>query len=179
MTVFIALIRGINVGGQKRVGMAELVHLFQSLGFGSVRTYLQSGNVIFESTDSVFERLSAMIGEYISRKTGFPVKVILRTAEEFRHIIASNPLASDGLDATKLHVTFLSAIPPGKVGENMMHGEDGPDRYVIIGREVCLFCPDGYGRTKFSNTFFERKLGVDATTRNWKTVTSLGAMAEE
>jgi uncharacterized protein (DUF1697 family) len=178
MTVYIALIRGINVGGQKRVGMADLVQLCQSLGFTNVRTYLQSGNVLFGSPDGDPGRLSAMVGEKMSRELGFPVKVILRTSKEFRRIIASNPLAQEGREADKLHVTFLSDFSPEVVRESMMKGNDGPDRYVIAGREVYLYCPDGYGRTKFSNTFFEKKLGVAATTRNWKTVNALAEMAE-
>jgi len=178
MTVFISLIRGINVGGRKRVGMADLVQLCQSLGFTNVRTYLRSGNVLFESPHGNPGQLSAMIGEKMSREFGFPVKVILRTSEELRSIIANNPLAKEGLEADKLHVAFLSGIPPEAFPENMMKGHDGPDRYVIAAREVYLSCPNGYGRTKFSTSFFEKKLGVAATTRNWKTVTTLAGMAE-
>jgi uncharacterized protein (DUF1697 family) len=178
MTVFISLLRGINVGGQKRLGMADLVQLCTSLGFDNVRTYLQSGNVLFESPYGDPGRLSAMVGENISRKFGFPVKVIIRTSEELRRIILNNPLAKEGLDADKQHVTFLSDIPSEEVRGSMMKGKDSEDRYVIVGREVYLSCPNGYGRTKFSNTFFEKKLGVSATTRNWKTVNTLAEMAE-
>jgi uncharacterized protein (DUF1697 family) len=178
MTVFISLLRGINVGGQKRIGMADLVQLCTSLGFDNVRIYLQSGNVLFESQDRDPGRLSAMISENISGKFGFPVKVITRTSDELRRIILANPLAKEGLDADKFHVTFLSDSPTEEFPGSRMKGEDGPDRYVIIGREIYLFCPNGYGRTKFSTSFFEKKLGVFATTRNWKTVTTLAEMAE-
>jgi uncharacterized protein (DUF1697 family) len=178
MMGFIALLRGINVGGQKRIGMADLVHLCTSLGFDNVRTYLQSGNVLFESPDGDPGRLSAMISENIAAKFDFSVNVILRTSDEIRRIILANPFAKEGLDADKYHVTFLSDIPPEEFPKSRMKGKDGPDRYVIIGREVYLFCPNGYGRTKFSNTFFEKNLGVFATTRNWKTVNTLAEMAE-
>jgi uncharacterized protein (DUF1697 family) len=178
MTVFIALLRGINVGGRKRVRMADLVHLCRDLGFHHVRTYLQSGNVLFESPQDDPGQVSAMVGGEISRKWGFPVKVILRTSAEFRRIITSNPLAGEGLDADTLHVTFLSELPPEGVPEGMREGKDGHDRYVNVGREVYLSCPDGYGKTKFSTGFFEKKLGVAATTRNWKTVTALADSAE-
>ena len=178
MTVFIALLRGINVGGQKRIAMTDLTQLFTSLGLNNVRTYLQSGNVLFESQDGDPGRLSAMISENISAKFGFSVNVILRTSDELRRIILANPFAKEGLDADKYHVTFLSDIPSEEFPKSTMKGKDVPDRYVIIGREVYLFCPDGYGRTKFSNTFFEKKLGVFSTTRNWKTVNALAEMAE-
>lgn len=177
ITVFIALLRGINVGGQKRVGMADLVELCRSLGFGNVRTYLQSGNVLFESPDEKTAWLSATVSEKISEKFGFPVKVIMRSSGELRRIITDNPLAKEGMNVDKLHVTFLSDVPSGDIRERMMKGEDGPDRYMIVGREAYLSCPDGYGRTKFSTTFFEKKLGVAATTRNWKTVNTLAEMA--
>ena len=104
--------------------------------------------------------------------------MILRTSDELRRIILANPLTKEGLDADKYHVTFLSDIPSEEFQGSRMKGKDGPDRYVIIGREIYLFCPNGYGRTKFSNTFFEKKLGVFATTRNWKTVNTLAEMAE-
>src|SRR5512137_1495419 len=158
MTVFIALLRGINVGGQKRIGMADLVQLCTSLGFDNVRTYLQSGNVLFESPDRDPGRLSSMISENISQKFGFSVNVILRTSDELRRIILANPVEKEGLDADKYHVTFLSDIPSEDFPGSGMKGKDGQDRYVIIGREIYLFCPNGYGRTKFSTTFFEKKL---------------------
>jgi uncharacterized protein (DUF1697 family) len=178
MTVFISFLRGINVGGQKRIAMADLLQLCTSLGFDNVRTYLQSGNVLFESPYRDTGRLSAMISEHISAKFGFTAKVITRTSDELRRIILANPFAKEGLDADNYHVTFLSDIPSEEFPGSTMKGKDGPDRYVIIGREVYLFCPDGYGRTKFSNTFFEKKVGVFATTRNWKTVTALAEMVE-
>ena len=178
MTVFISFLRGINVGGQKRIAMADLLQLCTSLGLDNVRTYLQSGNVLFESSYGDTGWLSAMISEHISAKFGFTVKVITRTSDELRRIILANPFAKEGLDADKYHVTFLSDIPSEEFPGSTMKGKDGPDRYVIIGREVYLFCPDGYGRTKFSNTFFEKKVGVFATTRNWKTVTALAEMVE-
>jgi uncharacterized protein (DUF1697 family) len=178
MTVFVSLLRGINVGGKKRIGMTDLTQLCTSLGLDNVRTYLQSGNVLFESPDGDPGRLSSIISENISAKFGFSVKVITRTSDEIRHIILTNPLAKEGLDADTYHVTFLSDIPSEKFPKSPLKGKDGPDRYVIIGREVYLSCPDGYGRTKFSTTFFEKKLGVFATTRNWKTVSTLAEMAE-
>jgi uncharacterized protein (DUF1697 family) len=154
------------------------VQLCTSLGFDNVRTYLQSGNVLFESLDQDPGRLSSKISENISAKFGFSVNVILRTSDELRRIILANPFEKEGLDADKYHVTFLSDIPSEEFPGSKVKGEAGPDRYVTIGREIYLFCPDGYGRTKFSNTFFEKKLGVFATTRNWKTVNALAEMAE-
>ncbi|ACL17746.1 DUF1697 domain-containing protein [Methanosphaerula palustris] len=178
MTVFIALLRGINVGGHKQVRMGDLVELCRSLGFGAVRTHLQSGNVIFESLDENPAHLSLLIEEIIFEKLGFPVQVILRSSGELLRIVVDNPLVREGMSVDRLHVTFLSDLPPEAVRESMS-GEAGPDRYVIVGREVYLFCPDGYGRTTFTTTFFEKTLGIAATTRNWKTVIALADMAGE
>ena len=179
MTVFISLLRGINVGGKKRIGMADLVQLYNSLGFDNVRTYLQSGNVLFEAPNGDPSLLSANISQNISAKCGFSVNVILRTSEKLRRIILASPLEKEGLDAATYHVTFLSDSPPEEFPKSQMKGSDGPDRYVILGREVYVSCPNGYGKTRFSNTFFEKKLGVVATTRNWKTVTTLAEMAKD
>jgi uncharacterized protein (DUF1697 family) len=143
-----------------------------------VRTHLQSGNVIFESPGENPAQVSGRIGEKIAEQFGLSVQVILRSSGELRRIVVDNPLVREGVDVDRLHVTFLSDLPPEAVRESMS-GEAGPDRYVIVGREVYLFCPDGYGRTTFTTTFFEKYLGVAATTRNWKTVTALADMAGE
>ncbi len=180
MTVYISLLRGINVGPQKTVKMEELVALYESLDLENVRTYLRSGNVLFDSPAPEPEILAATLGEHIALTLGLPVKVLIRTAADLRQIIANNPfLQGDAKDPKTLHVTFLSRLPSaGSVGEvNLI--KDDVDSFAIRGREVYLSCPNGYGRTRFSTTFFEKKLGLVATTRNWKTVMALAAMAND
>ena len=179
MTTFISLLRGINVRGQRRVPMQELARMYESLGFTGVRTYLQSGNVLFDSQGTEPGQLSALIGERIAQVFGFPVKIILRDSDDFRRIIRSNPfLERDEVDAGTFHVTFLSDIPPETIADSLRSGENGVDRYILAGKEVFLSCPDGYGKTKLSNAFFEKMLDTVATTRNWKTVTKLAEMAD-
>jgi uncharacterized protein (DUF1697 family) len=180
MTVYVSLLRGINVGPQKTVNMEELVARYESLDLENVRTYLRSGNVLFDSRDPDPEILAATLGEQISLALGFPVKVLIRTAADLRQITTSNPfLQGDARDPKTLHVTFLSDLPSAVLLDEVNAIKDDVDRFVIRGRDVYLSCPNGYGRTRFSNTFFEKKLGLVATTRNWKTVMALAAMANE
>jgi uncharacterized protein (DUF1697 family) len=179
MTAYIALLRGINVAGRKRVRMQDVAAAFTALQCTNVRTFLQSGNVIFEAPSSGQDRLAALLEEKMTAMTGFPVRVLLRTAQEFRHIVEHNPfLNPDGTDPGTLHVTFLSAIPAADRVDAVQAATDPTDRFAIAGKDVYLLCPNGYGKTMFSNAFFERKLDVTATTRNWNTVTLLSEAAE-
>ncbi|MGA2104252.1 DUF1697 domain-containing protein [Methanoregula sp.] len=178
MVQFITLLRGINVGGHNKVRMDDLVTLFESLGFTHVRTYLQSGNIVFNSSVKEISTLSAIIERGIFQQFDFRVTVIIRTSEEFNNIILENPFVKEGYDSDTLHVTFLSDRQK-IISENKISGEDTQDKYVVKGREIFLFCPRGYGRTKFTTTFFERKQGVTATTRNWNTIQALSGMAGE
>ena len=172
MATYISILRGINVSGQKKIRMEDLKGLYEGLDFSEVTTYIQSGNVIFKTGLNLsISGLSEKIEKAIEEKYHFHVPVIIRTADEIRKILSSNPfLDEDGLDREKLHVTFLEEKPqPTDVGA-IQKFDFSPDRFWIIGKEVYLYCPGGYGNTKLSNTFFEKKLHVKATTRNWKTV---------
>lgn len=180
MNTYISLLRGINVSGQKMIKMIELIELYESLKFNDVKTYLQSGNVIFNSSLNDIEKLSGMIEERIERKFGFRVDVLIRSINEFQQIISNNPfLKREGLDTSKLHVTFLSEIPSKTLLDEIKLPEIEVDEFNNIGREIYLFCPNGYGRTKLSNNFFEKKLDVIASTRNWKTVNILLHIAKD
>jgi uncharacterized protein (DUF1697 family) len=179
MTTFVALFRGINVGGRGRVGMNRLIELCESMGFTKVRTYLQSGNVVFDFPKNDPVHISELIGEQISQIFAFPVEVILRNSIEFRQVIRHNPfLKENWVDNDTLYITFLSEHPREVLNDFLKSGEEGLDKYILVGKEVYLSCPNGYGRTKFSNSFFEKKLGVAATTRNWKTINALADLAE-
>ena len=180
MRTFISLLRGINVGGQKRIRMGELVAWYESLNFRNVKTCLQSGNVVFDSRIDDPGELAALLEERIAHTSGVRVHVIIRTAGELRHVVADNPfLQGQDIDAGGLHVTFLSRAPSGTLADAFRPAHEDPDRFVLLGKEVYLYCPHGYGRTKFSNTFFEKTFGVIATTRNWRTVTRLLGMAQK
>lgn len=174
MHTFISLLRGINVSGQKTIRMPELKALYESLGFTRVATYLQSGNVVFDCADPEASAVAGMIENEIERRFDFTVSVLIRKGDDFQQLIDGNPFITQrNEDPEKLHVTFLSTLPSAPVLKELETTIDTTDEYSLNGTEIYLFCPNGYGRTRLSNSFFERKLKVTATTRNWKTVNAL------
>jgi uncharacterized protein (DUF1697 family) len=178
METFISILRGINVSGQKKIQMKELKALYESLKFKDVITYIQSGNVIFKSKKTADEKLAKKIEEAIDERYGFNVPVIIRTIEEMKHTISINPfLQQKNIDIEKLHVTFLAEKPQQINMETIKKVDYSPDKFIIADKEIYLYCPNGYGITKLSNNFFEQKLKVKATTRNWKTVNKLLELA--
>jgi uncharacterized protein (DUF1697 family) len=180
MTTYISILRGINVSGHKNIRMEDLKAVYEGLDFGEVTTYIQSGNVIFKTGLNLsMSVLSEKIDKAIEEKYHFHVPVIIRTADEMHQILSSNPfLNEEGTDREKLHVTFLEEEPEPTDVSAIQKYDFPPDAFRIIGKEVYLFCPGGYGNTKLSNTFFENKLRVKATTRNWKTVGKLAELAD-
>lgn len=179
MITHIALLRGVNVGGNM-LKMERLREIFAGLGLAGAKTYLQSGNVLFGAKGAP-SGLSIRIEQKISDETRRPVSVIIRIPAipaQLKHIVDSNPFLSDaGVDPKKLHVTFL-ANPASKAGlAALARIEAGADRWHAAGSEIYLCCPNGYGRSKLANTALEKVLGVRATTRNWNTVAGLHAMA--
>ena len=174
---YISMLRGINVSGRKKIHMEELKALYQSLAFKNVQTYIQSGNVIFASSESDISKLTAGIEKKIKQAFGFEVLVFIRTKEDLQKLIKKNPFA--GEDEGKLYVTFLSDQPKNFPTEEINKIRDKAELFFHSSREIYLFCPNGYGRTKLSNTYFERKLKAPATTRNWKTVNMLFSMGEK
>ena len=180
MPSYVAMLRGINVSGNKPVKMEALRASFEALGFKNVRTYVQSGNVVFEAKERAAGPLGPQIVARIKRDFGFDVPVLVLGAAELARVVAENPfLEQRGIDLTKLHVTFLAGAPAAAGLKKMEGVSSGRDAFRCLGQIVYLVCPDGYGNTKLHNNAFERALGVGATTRNWKTVSTLAAMAAE
>src|SRR5258705_2865807 len=174
MPTYVAMLRGINVGSGKIVKMDRLRASFEALGFGGVRTYVQSGNVIYESEEKSPAELSNKIEDKIQRDFGFTVPVLVKTSKEIAQIVSDNHLVKEKwIDHSKLHVTFLSDAPPRTAVNVLEPLATGRERFHILNREICLYCPDGYGRTKLSNNAIEKKLSVVSTTRNWRTVNTL------
>ena len=171
MQKYISILRGINVGAAKKILMADLKTLYETLGFTNVRTYIQSGNVAF-TTDSTAD-LTVLIQTAIATKYSFTVPVIVLTDAELTAIVQNNPFIALTEDFTKLHVTFLGTLPNKIVLAKLKIISFAPDAFQIINRAVYLHCPIDYGHTKLSNSFFEKQLKVTATTRNWKTVLAL------
>ena len=166
----VALLRGINVGRHRRVSMADLRGLFESLGLDDVSTYLQSGNVLFESTMPT-TRLGSLLERSIAEELAPGVSVLLRTRSELAKIEAANPFG--GKDVSNLHVAFLEKRPAAARVRELDPELGAPDEFRLQGKEIYLHYPNGYGRSKLTNGYFEKQLGVVATTRNWKTVTAL------
>jgi uncharacterized protein (DUF1697 family) len=156
--------------------MRDLRELFSDLGAEDVTTYVQSGNVVFRSAGAGDELTKAIESEIRSR-LGLDVTVLLRTDDQLATVAAGNPFAPDEPDQKKLHATFLAERPePGRVSA-LEEKQFEPDRFDVTPDVVYLHCPNGYGRSKLSNAFFEKQLGVAATTRNWRTVTALAELA--
>lgn len=177
---YIALLRGINVSGQKVIQMEKLKKAFEKNGFDNVKTYIQSGNVLFESTLKSAAQVDNLVQELILKEFGFEVPVTVIEYEEVDAIIQNNPyLEKHGLDSAFFHVTILSAPPKKELLKQIVETQYLPDQFAIHNNIVYLYCPTGYGRTKLSNNFFEKKLKVNATTRNWKTMLTLQKMIKE
>ncbi len=177
MLSFISILRGINVSGHNMIKMEALKTLFQNLGFNDVRTYIQSGNVIFQAGENDTEEMAAKIRQKIKETFGFEVPVLVLEQSLMQNIYLNNPFLKSRITAEgslsplpHLHVTFLAKqLLPENMGK-LQGLQFAPDEFVIMDKVVYLFCPNGYGRTKLTNSFFESKLKVTATTRNWKTV---------
>jgi len=171
------MLRGINVGGQKKIRMADLGSLYESLGFENVQSYVQSGNVVFDSDEQDVAKLRESIEAQIESNFGFQVPVLIRSAEDFRRVIQNHPFKDE--ETIRVLFTFLYEEPEQSRLEELSSYEDKVDQFAIGEQEIFLFCPGGYGKTKLSNTFFEKKLGVIATTRNWKSVNAMYELANK
>jgi uncharacterized protein (DUF1697 family) len=179
MAVYISLLRGINVAAQKSIKMTELKALYEDLGLGNVKTYIQSGNVIF-SSDETSAALQPKIRDAITQKFGFSVELMVCSILDWRRLIAANPFTKDGdRDPKYMHLTLLDKIPDAKIMDALGEVKTGEaEEYAIVDDAVYFYAPSGYGITKLSNNFWEKKLKVNATTRNWNTVNKLLETAE-
>ncbi|QMU30927.1 DUF1697 domain-containing protein [Adhaeribacter radiodurans] len=179
MQTYIALLRGINVSGQKMMKMPELLALFQSLNLKNVKTYVQSGNVVFQTEKQGATNLEEQIARAITEKFQFSVPVLVKDQTEWERVLQNNPfIINQDEDTSKLHVTLLASEPtPDRVAK-INPALYLPDEFRIVKNTIYLSCPNGYGRTKLHNNFFESKLKVNATTRNWKTMQALMNLVE-
>ncbi len=174
MMVYISILRGINVSGQKLIKMAALKQMYEKLGFHNVKTYLQSGNVIFSSNEKSITKLEMLITAQIEKDFGFTVPVIVFNSETLKSIITHNPFLKDAeKDPAFFHVTFLAATPEVYDKQSILEKRSANEEVHFSDRALYLYCPNGYGTTKLNNNFLESKLKVTATTRNWKTTNEL------
>ena len=171
MTSYVALLRGINVGGHRRIAMADLRALFEDLGLGETRTHIQSGNVLFLS-DRGAEALSPIIRDAITTAFGFEVPVMIRSRAELADVARAHPLRGPGAEPTALMVAFLDRVTDANLDPETYL----PDRFALAGRHVYLRYANGSARSKLTNTTIEAKLGVICTIRSWPTVRKLAAL---
>ena len=174
----IALLRGINVGGHRKVPMAELRQLMTDLGFDQVKTYIQSGNIIFNTDTKDTVQLAEKIQKAILEYFGFEVPVICLEAARLQHAVKNNPFATESTPIENLHLTFLSETPEESQVTALEAMDYAPDQFDHQNTWIYLNIPGKYHKTKLSNALFEKKLKVSATTRNWKTVLKLSELLQ-
>jgi len=176
----IAILRGINVGGKRKILMADLKLMFEKMAFSNVSTYIQSGNVFFNTNKEIdCLKLEQKIEKAINEKFGFEVPVIVRTPNEILEAIKNNPFYKNDNEIRHLHLTFLNAKPTEENRKKTEAYNFEPDKFAISGKCVFVCCEGKYHKSKLTNNFFENKLKVNATTRNWKTVLKLLELSNE
>jgi uncharacterized protein (DUF1697 family) len=178
----VALLRGINVGGKRRLPMADLAAMLSEAGCADVRTYIQSGNAVFTATPACAKRLPDVVSKRIAREFGFEPTVLLRSADEVREVAASNPFLkprnAPGLSEAQLHVGFLADVPDVRRLRLLDRQRSPGDSFSVRGREIYVCLTNGMARTRLTYAYFESTLGTVATFRNWRTVLKLLDMVQ-
>ncbi len=175
---YVGLLRGINVGGKNKLPMKDLAEIFVEAGCGEVRTYIQSGNVIFRAAPAERPRLPGLITAEIARRSGYSIPVVLRTAGELAGVLRNNPFLNAGVSEAELHVLFLADLPARRCVLALDPDRSPPDAFAVSGREVYLRLPNGAARSKLTNAYFDSKLATTSTGRNWRTVTKVFELAQ-
>ena len=170
---YVALLRGINVGGRNMLPMARLIRLFEDAGCERVRTYIQSGNVVFEAPVARARLVPAAVTAAIATELGLDVPIVTRTATELERIVSANPFVASGTDLGLLHVGFLADRPNAARGAALDPDRSPPDEFTLHEGELYLRCPNGMARTKLTNAYFDATLQTVTTIRNWRTTLKL------
>jgi uncharacterized protein (DUF1697 family) len=174
----VALLRGLNVGGRNVLPMEELKGLFADAGCADVRTYIQSGNVLFTATAALARRLPRLLSEAIATGFGHQVPVVVRSADELREVATRNPFPEAAAAPKRLHVAFLAEAPTPAAVKALDPARSPPDAFVVRGREVYLSLPNGVAGTRLTNDYLDRTLATVSTLRNWRTVKELVALLD-
>lgn len=179
MSRFVALLRGVNVAGKNALPMKDLAAMFVDSGCTDVKTYIQSGNVVFSASSRVATKISATITSQIADRLGLSVPVVVRTGEELRDVIEGNPFLKAGKREDTMHVYFLADIPNAELVSKLDTKRSDTDQFIVRNREIYLQLPNGMGRSKLTNAYFDSKLKTVSTARNWRTVLKLYEMLQE
>ncbi len=176
MSTWIALFRGINVGGKNVLPMKELVEILEKRGYSGVKTYIQSGNVVFDGPKAGAQQLAKRLGEAVLESHGFQPGVIVLSSQDLKSATAANPYPAAEADPNSLHLFFLSTLPDKPDLDGLENIKSPTESFEIAGKVFYLHAPDGIGRSKLAARA-ERLIGVDATARNWRTVSRVLALA--
>lgn len=177
---YISILRGINVSGKRIIKMDALKQLCADLKFKHVQTFIQSGNIVYHFKETATDKINELLKTAILKSFGFDVPVITCTISALEEVIQSNPFLKDKTKVSLFfHVTLLSGIPSTEKTELLKQMHFQQDEWRVAGKAIYLYCPSGYGNTKLTNSFFENKLKLTATTRNWKTLNELLKIARQ
>lgn len=174
MTTYISMLRGINIGGHKKIKMDALRQMYYELGLSEIQSYIQSGNVIFQSAETNTQKLERIISDKIMETFGFEVPALVLTVEELDSALKENPFLADPTkDPGHMHLTFLSGVPDPTILNQIPPDYYAPDKFRQVGKVIYNYCPNGYGNTKLTSNFFETKLKLIASSRNLRTANEL------
>jgi uncharacterized protein (DUF1697 family) len=174
---YIALLRGVNVGGKHRLAMADLAALFEAAGCDEVETYIQSGNVVFRAESSAIPAVVASVAKVLLHRLGAEIPIVVRSSKELRAACLANPFVAAGASPESLHVAFLLDKPSAARIAALDPLRSKPDAFDVRGREIYLHLPNGVARTKLTNDWFDRSLQTKSTLRNWRTTLALLELA--
>lgn len=178
MTTRIALLRAVNVAGHQKIAMADLRGLLEDLGFGDVRSVLQSGNLIFSSQSSSTVALERQLEAEAEKRLGLGTDFIVRSDKQWSRVIADNPFPAEAEQSpSRLLVQFLKKNPVAGGVEALQEAIRGPEIVRLVGKQLYVFFPDGVGESKLTTKLIERKIGSVGTGRNWNTVLKIGLLA--
>jgi uncharacterized protein (DUF1697 family) len=181
MPVHICLLRGVNMAGHNKIKMTDLKEMFRKLGFPDAETFIQTGNIIF-TADSIYSsvELTLKIESEIRKGFGLEIAALLRSKGDLERILSSNPFVTlNEFNPARSAVIFLYKELFKKDLEKLAEVDYPPDKFKVIGKEIFIYCPNGFGRTKLYTNFFENKTGVKGTARNWNTINTLFGLASQ
>jgi uncharacterized protein (DUF1697 family) len=177
-STYVALLRGVNVGGKHKLPMKELVEICSKNECGNVRTYIQSGNVVFTAPASVAKRLAHTLAKKIEQHFGFPVPVVLRSREQLEQVARNNPFLKAGKPESTLYVSFLTDEPTAEAIGKLDPNRSAPDEFRVVGSEIYFYFPNGLGNSKLTSAYFDSRLATVGTARNWTTLLKLVEMTK-
>lgn len=169
----VALLRGLNVGAHNRISMKDLMGVFESVGCTRLEAYIQSGNVLFDASAALLKKVPVLVTGALQEKFDIASPVIVRDGKEMAAVVKNNPFLSRGEESSTLHVAFLADVPAAALVKALDPKRSPPDEFIARGRELYLHTPNGLGRSKLTNAWFDSKLAAVSTVRNWNTVVEL------